>query len=227
MSWHTRPSLEEIKDDVLSGRGGLCYTRNVFMMHLLLCLGYEVSFLAASIRRSVTNHILILISNLRKIGDRHLVDVGMSRPGFRPVPLDFRQESPVYKQSFEEFKFKYRGDGKLVQCYKVFFSREWEEFCVIDLTPRDLAYFDECMEEVYGNPQTDSIIFHNSFRASAFSGPGMKFVCIRDHSFFVENESHVLEETKLSSVEEVLKKVDEHFPILSEAARQAVKNIKL
>ena len=37
------PSVEQIKEDVLAGRGGLCYTLNTFMKLFLEALGYTTS----------------------------------------------------------------------------------------------------------------------------------------------------------------------------------------
>lgn len=149
-------------------------------------------------------------------------------PTFAPVPLDFEEESPVYFFSFLRYKFL-RRDGRLVwylQESRHSKSKDgWTEFCVIDLTPRELSFFDETMDEIYGDPDSDITPFHKSFRAIAFSRPGKKLVALKDTSLLLENDSRHLDEIKLSSVEEVLEKVNQYFPFLSKEAGKAVKNV--
>ena len=89
---HT-PSLNEIVDDVISGRGGLCYTLNVFMKYLLQSLGYNVHHVSSSMLGPPNNinHILCLVCDLCTPGDRYLVDVGVGYPTFEPVSLKFER----------------------------------------------------------------------------------------------------------------------------------------
>lgn len=163
-----RPTIEEIKADILSGKGGLCYSMNVFIKLLLEALGYSVAHLTSDVNQHSNNHLLTIAYNLKVPGDRYLVDVA-GFPTFVPVPLDFKVESPVYFFSFLRYKFLHR-DGKVIWCLqketgaRPSKSKEgWTEFCIIDLTPRELSFFDGPNDEIYGN--LDSIVtpFHKSF----------------------------------------------------------------
>ena len=84
---------------------------------LLEALGYEVYHVTSSIGNKPDNHILTIVQNVQKPGDKFLVDVGIGYPTFDPIPLDFVKESPVYKQSFLEYKFAWL-EGMLVRFHR-------------------------------------------------------------------------------------------------------------
>lgn len=225
------PSLEEIKADVTSGKGGLCYSLNTFMKLLLQALGYEVYHVISSIVKP-DNHILTIVRNLQKPGDKFLVDVGIGYPTFDPVPLDFVEESSVYKQSFLEYKFVW-VEGMLVRFHRKGELRPmkegevvidgWRKVCIIDPTPRDLTYFQKPMDKVYSDPSLSP--FHTSLRVVYF--PRGKAVCIRDNCLLVENDSHELVGEPLADGKEIVDKVRELFPLLTDTALSAIDNMKI
>ena len=225
---------------VMSGKGGVCYPLTTFTKLLLETLGYDINFCAADIY-APTSHTLTIVHNLKKPGDKHLVDVGMGCPCFEPLPLDFEDESPVYKQSYTEFKYA-RKDGELVRYHKSSkyndlapdFAQEdeigWKRCYSLDekIISREWSFFDEPIDKLYTDLDCVYSPFHQSLRAIAYhrEGADLRLVAIKDSSLLLENESHHIEEQKLGSVEEVLEKVDLYFPLLSAEARVAVKNIK-
>ena len=218
------PSIDEIKTSVTSGRGGLCYCLNTFMKLLLEALGYDVYHVTSSISNTPDNHILTIVQNVQKPSDKFLVDVGTGHPTFDPIPLDFTEESPVYKQSYLEYKFAWM-EGMLVRCHHTeeMHLEGWRKFCIIDLTPRDLAFFQEPMDRVYSDPSLTP--FHTSLRVVCF--PKGKAVCIRDNCLLVENNSQKLVEEPLADGKEILAKVNELFPFLGDAAFLALENLKM
>ena len=233
-----RPNLEEIKQSILSGKGGKCYHTNVFVKFFLEALGYDIQFLSSVINEcSVDNHIITIITSLKTPGDKYLVDVGTGFPTFEPIPLDFDEESPVYTQSFLKYKYvRNSKDGRLARYHsrtlgptslkKEERGTEWRKFYSFNLTPRDFSSFDETMGKIYTDLNSEITPYHNSIRAVRFSEPGMKLVALKNSSLLLENEENFLEETKLKSVEEVLESVSRYFPLLQEDAKKAVKYIK-
>ena len=217
------PSMDEIKRSVTSGLGGLCYTLNTFMKFLLEALGYEVYHVVSSIGQP-DNHILSVVQNVRKPGDKFLVDVGTGYPTFEPIPLDFADESPVYKHSFLVFKFSWM-EGMLVRCHhtKQTDLDGWRKVCIIDPTPRELAYFQEPMDIVYSDPSRTP--FHTSLRVVSF--PNGKAVCIRDSCLLVENDCQKMVEEPLADRREILAKVNDLFPLLGDAVLLALENLKM
>lgn len=220
-----RPTFDEVKADVMSTKGGLCYTLNFFTKHLLEALGYNVHFTTGSINGPPNNHLLVVISDLTKKGDRHLVDTGSAYPIFTAVSLDFKAETPVFHNSFIQYKYKYE-DGKLVQYFKKN-SRppksEWGARFISDLIERENSFVYEVMDKVYTDTNSKLTPFHKSLRIVASIGPERRAVAFRDAYLLIENESHFLESSYLSSSEEFLEKVNLYFPHLKELAELVLK----
>ena len=115
-----RPTLEEIKADILSGAGGVCYNLNTATFYLLKALGFDVVLVRAKVLSTVmrpSNHIIVHARNVEKPGDAFLVDIGTGFPTFRAISLDFEKESPVYRGSFHEYKF-IRHEGKILRMHR-------------------------------------------------------------------------------------------------------------
>ena len=212
------PTWEEIKAALMGGFGGLCYSMGTFMRCLLEALGYETYFPASSIFFP-NNHITTIVQNLTRPGSKHLVDVACGYPTFQAIPLDFEKESPIYYHSFLEFKFLREGNTILRFHRKgevegTIPGREhvvdgWRRICEVNLTPRDLSYFDQPMTDVYTVPGAHSP-FLVSFRAVVFRE--LKMIAIKDTTLLFENDNHELEATELSSREEMIKTVCKYFP---------------
>lgn len=111
ISERTAPSIEENVQFGLSTEGGRCWTLNSFMCILLDAIGYHVYPIIASVGiRNAPNHAVVIVTNLVKEYDIHLVDVGFGRPVFEAICLDFEGETEVYKHSFDTYKYVKRGE---------------------------------------------------------------------------------------------------------------------
>ncbi|XP_015520536.2 uncharacterized protein LOC107224838 [Neodiprion lecontei] len=90
------PTEQVIIENGISLKGGLNIHNNCFLKMLLEALSYKVHLVAASVvhppkskaPRRFGNHCAILVRDLEKPGDLHLVDVGSGYPVFKAVPLD-------------------------------------------------------------------------------------------------------------------------------------------
>ena len=112
--------MEEMKADVVSGVGGICYTINVAAYFLLKAIGFDVLLLRSKCLSSIprpANHVIIHVRNVETPGDLFLVDTGLGFPTFRAINLDFEKESPAYRDSFHEYKY-IRHEGKIVRMHK-------------------------------------------------------------------------------------------------------------
>ena len=166
---HDVPSLEEIKWDVTTELGGLCYTNNVFMKQLFKTFGFDVFHTASTCNKAHPNNHIVTILNQRLTDDgninRYLVDVGCGYPTYTAIPLDFIDEtaykSTIYTSSFLKFRFERRNNTFTRFHYKDYETNpgqkyssengEWERFYEFDLVPRPLIYFHSAMAEVYQN----------------------------------------------------------------------------
>ena len=106
-----------MKADVISGAGGLCYNLNVTTFYLLKALGFDVVLVHGTCTSTVifpNNHILIHVRNVEKTGDTFLLETAVGFPTFRAISLDFERESPIYRDSFLEYKYM-KHEGKLLR----------------------------------------------------------------------------------------------------------------
>ncbi len=221
LSNRRRPTIEESVAEVEAGKGGLCYSVNVFLKFLLDALGYSTYHTKATCMDLDDNHIMTIAKDVVVPGDRYIVDAGT---GFHTalISLDFEKESPVHDDCF--LKYKYAWEDGLLKRYNRRGERKgegkWEVFCVSDMVPKDIVEFETPMCQVYTDPS--KIPFHTSMRAIKF--PSTKAICICDMKLLVEDERHVFKETKLESEAEFLDAVKEHFPMLLEDAKKALTN---
>ena len=215
-----RPTIEESIAEVETGKGGLCYSINVFLKVLLDALGYS-TYHTKGLCMGVATHCIVVAKDVVVPGDKYLVDAGTGFPA-TITALDFEKESQVYEDCFLKYKFVWE-DGILKRSH-LRGERQgecrWETFCTSDMVPKDLSDFEAGMSQVYTEP--DRTPFHTSMRAIGF--PNKKAVCICDMKLLKEDDSHKMQETKLSSKEEFLDTVRKYFPLLVEDAKKALTN---
>ena len=221
------PSVEQIKEDVFAGRGGLCYTLNTFMKLFLEALGYAVHHIASTVR-TPCDHIVTLVEIKENL---FLVDVGCGYPTFEAIPVNFEEESAVYKHSFSEYKFvksketsdlirlhHAEADAKMVNNKPVIDG--WWSFYHIDLTPRSLDFFIESMTRVYTSAKATA--FHTSLRLAVF--PDLKMYGFKDKTQLVDNGCGALDSTPLTS-NKVVQAVTDCFPMLHDELTAAIVNL--
>ena len=221
------PSVEQIKEDVLGGRGGLCYTLNAFMKLFLEALGYTASHIAA---KAITpnDHIMTRVDIE---GNVFFVDVGCGYPTFEAIPVSFEEESAVYKHSFLEYKFiKSKETSSVIRLHRSSKDREelvkrpvtdgYWQFYHVDLTPRSLDFFVESMTRVYTTAGVTP--FHDSLRLIVF--PHLKMFGFSDKTQLVENDHGGLDSTHLTS-NEVIQAVTTRYPVLSDVLKAAIVNL--
>ena len=233
------PTVEDIKADLMGGKGGLCYTIGVFITHLLQAIGYDTYLCAGSIMVfDSSNHVICIVENLTSPGSKHMVDAWTGWPTFEAIPLDFQDESPIYSFSFLESKFIRKGTT--IQRFhrrgeryaEVPFPTDqhidgWRKMCEFDVSiQREISFFEQPMSRVYKQPG-DVSPFLVSFRAVTYRAD-LKLVAIKNDSLLLENDSHEVETTKLQSRKEVCEAVKKYFPqFTSEDVMKALKNVNL
>ena len=232
-----RPSMETIKNECMQGIGGLCYNLNVFTWGLLQGLGYSVHLCPATCTSTVTspnNHVIVLVDDLEKKGDLHLVECGLGFPTFRAVSLNFEEESPVYVDSFLEYKYirrdgkflRMHGDGDMIKRNDPpiegldFIVDKWRRFYFFSVQPTDsLSDFDEVFDKVFTMPKTTP--FDHSPRALCFSGK--KTTVLVNNRLMLEQEDRQLQTTVLQNDDEIVESYRHYFPQLkTELVRRAL-----
>lgn len=224
---HKRPTYDEIKERCVSGIGGLCCDMALFTWGLFKALGFSVRMVPSVVTGNHTapnNHVLLLIDGIENESDLHLVDCGTGFPTFRTISLNFSEESPIFTDSFLEYKY-IRFDGKILRMHGEgdtfkrnnppiegldFFTGRWRRFYSFDPDhrPRDPH---KPADDVYRTVAAGLTTFTStSPRAVWF--PRKRAVAIANNKLFVENETGELVTTHLNSDEEILKAFQEHFP---------------
>ncbi len=168
-------TLHDIKTQMFSTQGGLCYDHTVFMKYLLEVLDFDVCFNACDIKMNgIHDHLSVLVKNLHKPGDQYYVDVGTADPIFQAIPLDFDEESPVYKCGFQFYKFIKENDEiswwqKVNMSYssmqiidKDIIVDGWRKYMTFTLEPKDIDYFKEPMIKHYVTQTLQSQVVQSS-----------------------------------------------------------------
>lgn len=226
------PTGEEMKTDVLSGRGGLCFTLNCFLYALLKAVGYDVSMALAQVGTDeIASHVVVLIRNLVQVGSLHIVDVGFGYPHFEPVSLDFDKETPEFRQSFNTFK--YSKEGELYQrLHKAsseapppgFIKKDgWVVMYTFQLTPATFGEMDYNASPIYCWPSHSH--FHQVLRLVKWFDNNA--IAIKGSTLLREDDKHKFQSTELGSTEEAKHAILEYFPLFGQdEILAALKNIE-
>ena len=109
--------MEETKSAIISKAGGLCVNLNVAVFYLLRAIGFDVVLVHGKCTSSTVGvHVGVYARDVETPGDTFLVEAGMGLPTFRTIKLDFETESPVFRDSFLEYKYIWHG-GKLLRMH--------------------------------------------------------------------------------------------------------------
>ncbi len=231
------PTFREIKDNMFARRGGLCFEMNYFMKVCLVALGYEAYSISGDINYP-GNHVGTIVKNLTADTSIHLVDVGLGIPILFPVPLDFVQESPVYKSSFLTYKLVRSDKGtillmvsphELSKCTADQHVGGWLPFEEFTTKHVGIERLSKNVTLVYTGPKTaprESFPFSSSPRAMDFRHD--RLVVIKDTSLLLEDSTGKVSKTKLSDREEWLKAYAHYFPHISQDhLKKVLENIEL
>ncbi|XP_072180057.1 uncharacterized protein [Diadema setosum] len=235
-----RPTLLEIKNDILAKYGGRCYHSNVGCFMVIKALGYHAALVPGDVLGRKSAHVVIIVYNLSGEGSKHMADVGTGGwPTFQLIPLDFERESPEYHESFSRYKFVRRGDlilrlhnAENDSAGAAFFEKTlkdgWYTYAEIHHEmPVDVSHFDNIMSRLYTTISEDSPLL-TLIWCMAF--PNRRLLSIRNTTLLIENEDGQVEKTYFRSREEMIATFSRFFPQFTEAMLNAAmddENIKL
>ena len=230
------PSLNFIFEEVISGRGGMCYVNNTFFKYLLEVIGFNVTLLSGTVN-APNSHTITLVKDVLYKGDIYLADVGVGFPVLEAISLDFNLESPVYNHSYITCKYVKRiDDGVNKNEEPVIFERlhkkqsdgevNWVKFYDFTLEPRDIAFF-ESEKSWTRYVYTEAEHFHGFLLLNAFIG--CKAITVLNLNVKIESledkkEMQLGIKSDIISVENV---IINHFPQLQPYIDKAMKNLKL
>ncbi|XP_072180201.1 uncharacterized protein [Diadema setosum] len=226
-----RPTLLEVKNDIMAKFGGSCYHNNVGCYMVIKALGYQVTLVPADITSTKSAHVLIIVFNLSGVGSKHLADVGMGGwPTFQLIPLDFERESPEYHESFLRYKFVRRDDLILRQHnaesdpagtkhFKASLKDGWYTHSSIHYNmPVEVSHFDKIMEILH-TQVIDDIPILRKLWCIAF--PKGRFLSINNTTLLEEQDNGWIKKTYLRSRDEIIGVFKRYFPQFDESTIHA------
>ena len=216
--------LTDVDNWCMSGVGGHCGVINTFTWRLLTALGFNAYLCLATVTKStsINPHFIVIVKDLTKTGDVHVVDCGLGQPSFRAVSLNFSKESQVYQDSFLEYKYikqdgmflRMHGKGDLMmhnnppKCHD-YYQGKWRRYYVFNLERLPCKSLDDIMRfiDVRGARMEIDVP-----RAASFSGN--KAVMFFSKTLFILQDDGTLKQKKMKSYEEILRIYEKHFPTI-------------
>ncbi|XP_077978903.1 uncharacterized protein LOC144434326 [Glandiceps talaboti] len=213
-------SIEEVRHAAFSTIGGLCEVNNPILKFLLDALGYHILFIPGTVG-TPSDHVLMICKDVVHTNDQYLVDGGFGFPTFQAIPLNFDEASPIYMDSFLQYKFVRKGDiierQHLTQKYASESLEDvrsqtttgtWKKSCDFKLTPVDLGHFENPVSDVYQIPGISPFLI--SLRLASFKDG--KFIGLKDWWLLEEGQDSRLHKTKLESTDEMKKAISKVCP---------------
>ncbi|KAL8562997.1 hypothetical protein ACOMHN_004689 [Nucella lapillus] len=224
------PDAITIKEECMAG---VCYNINVFVWGLLQAVGFTARLCRGEVLYP-NDHVLVLVHDLEKEGDLHLVECGCTMPTFEAISLDFSEESPVFVQSFLEYKYM-RHEGKIMRMHGDgdtmkhndppvpgvdFIVGKWRKFySFVPVPVSQVSDLKEDFDKVFTLPHVAP--FHHILIAVAFRN--QRAVMIVNKRLTVEKENGEMETTVLDGDEAIVHSYRRYFPCLKEdAVRRAL-----
>lgn len=158
-----RPTTFNIIEDMLSGIGGLCNTRNGFMYLLLKALGFEVYFLSGSMLQP-NCHVIVLVHIDNK---KYLVDTGNGFPYLNAIDLEC---SIVYFHQYINYRVIEENNLFFMQHAKNEELTEWETSYSFTLRNVLFSSFNAMLDKQY--LEVDWGPFANSIRFNSWNKDG-------------------------------------------------------
>ena len=210
---------EEVINCVQKGYGGICSDISIFLYLLLKTLGYNAHLLYATTLypHDGLPHAVTLIADVKKKGDRWLVDTG-SFHAFSPIDLSFEQESPEYNESFAAYKYIRRGD-QYIRLQRMsdglplpHVEDGWAHAYHFELKPVQPEQFMEKVDAVVYKGTQDYNWFHTLPLIMAY--PDKRAVIFRKQYFIREREDGKLSREYIEG--DIVKAVKQQFPTIPE-----------
>ncbi|MEM9455528.1 MAG: arylamine N-acetyltransferase [Myxococcota bacterium] len=191
------PTLAQIREDMLAGRGGPCGHMNPFLAALLHELGYRVELFSGSMQQPDC-HIAVVVT---LAGERLWLDVGNAFPYFEPIGFG---DDSVRRHPLLEHRLRRVGPNWCIE--HRWPDQRWVCNYVLGKEPRSFRSFAPMIHAHYSQPGYGP--FLRGLRVVRFSGMGM--VALRDHTLRVIDGHHDL--TREVPTPELPDVVLAHFP---------------
>ena len=215
-------TIKKVNEMCMSSLGGGCNVMGTFTWQLLSVLGYSAHLCRVLITSSGTNiHLAVIVKDLVNPGDIHMVDCGFGQPTFRAISLNFNKESPIFQESYLEYKY-IKHDGKILRMHGKgdlvkrnhppiegvdFIIGKWRRFYEFSLQD-----FERKALEGLGNHfDVRCVPPHVALRRAAIYPEG-KAIILTGNNLFIEEKDKTLKKIKLTTDDEIITAYQDHFP---------------
>ncbi|WP_445716260.1 arylamine N-acetyltransferase [Flavobacterium sp.] len=195
---NTIPSLEDVKQNVLNGKGGICLDVNRFMFYFLKAVGFNVSYLLLGRNNEEKKHIALLVELDNEL---YFADFGDAQPYFQVIKLDD-------KNVLNRGNLQFRIEKKEANYYLIKSKNGIDKIqYVFDLTSYNEEDFQDIIKEYYTN------IFYGPFWKSVHFAyyPSKKLKAIKGLTILNENENGEIQKTTYASRKEFELNIQNHF----------------
>lgn len=202
------PTPNEIREDMLSKKGGPCGTMNTFLGALLRVKGFEVDLVSATIMEPDC-HLGLLVSIDK---DRYYLDAGDGKPYYEPMKIN---DTAVKKYPSHCFRYHTDRDNLIIQ-YQIE-PDQWNTTCTVHLVPRKFSFFETSILKHY----TDESYGPFSRNLRLVKYPGRKIIGFRNFTYLKEeNQEYIRKE--LPDFESLRNMAELHFGIHQLPIQQAI-----
>lgn len=230
------PTAADIKTDIISKVGGLCYQIQIFCWMLLRALEFDVHLAPGDGFHKKNIHVGVVLNGLTYQGSKHLLEVGLGHPTFQLIPLNFEHSSPEYCDSYMRYRYVHQGEGTiifqpsadtvpLVACqFPEFINDGWFSFISIHTDQSvGVSHFDGAMMNIFIVDTEE--YFLASLRCVAY--PNGRLVCIKDSKLRLEDEARQMQVSHFRSNNEFIEAFARYFPQFPEdMIKAAMENIQ-
>lgn len=210
------PSTSQLRQEVLSGQGGLCLTLNVFLKALLEALGLE-AFLSLCTIHHTTRHPTVLVRDLVRAGDLHCVEIGCGHVLPTPllIPTSARLNPQRHQRGYLELELVRRqtARGTTVVRYHTYRRHQRpdqrDRFWEMDLQPSSWAQVLDAVRPVYRG--------YAKLRVVLVRGPELLITAYKDQLRLTEDPlTRQLRQHRFASRDQCARSLARDLPQLSE-----------
>lgn len=208
------PTLAEIRDDMLSGRGGPCGHQNPFLAALLHELGYDVALVAGTMQ-APNCHVALIVT---LVGEPAWIDVGNGFPYLEPIALG---DARPRRHPMLEHRLIARDDGRHQIEHRPRGHDAWLRNYDFDQTPRPFGDFADMIASHYSQPGYGPFLL--GLRVNGHTPD--RSIVLRDRVLRIvdaeHDESCTLDDAALAAA------LREHFPTADLPLREALEQLNM
>ncbi len=193
------PVFEEIKNNMLSGKGGICMEVNRFMFYFLNKVGYKIQYILCGRKNQEKKHIALVVS----IDDtKYFVDFGDAQPYFEAIELKHNNTLVRNKISYRILK-----KDNDYEIHKRESGTDWYILYQFNLHKYNEKDFEPLIEKYYND------IFYGPFWKSVRFAyyPDKKLRAIKGTTVYYENNQGDIIIHKHSTIDDFKNTLNQYF----------------